>query len=828
MSDERHIRLVGSHADTFEVLRFSGTEELGRPFQFVVELLATDDDLDFPQLLGSRLSLVLGLEDGEEERYFDGCIVAFSQNGRRGRRHLYTATLRPQLWYLTLTNDCRIFQQKNTPDIISEILDEHGYSDVENLLTASYEAREYCVQYRESDFDFISRLMEEEGIYYFFRHEEGKHTLVLADSTGAHEVTPGCEEVAYLPVGAEDGLAGDHVWDWWLGQEVQTETYKLRDYDFTNPGNPPEATETRTRPHEAGSFEVYDYPGRFTQADRGAHLAVARIEARDARFEQAEAIGNLRAVAVGGLLGLTGHPRDDQNREYLVTRTSFRCESADYETGSDGTGDDFECRFTAISSDVPFRPARLTPRPLVHGPQTATVVGPGGEDVWTDEFGRVKCQFHWDRVGVKDENSSCWLRVSQISAGDRWGSMFMPHVDQEVIVSFLEGDPDRPIVTGRVYNADNMPACPLPDHQYCSVIKDHYGNAMVFNGTPGKEHISLYSPSHDSLMVLGRSFKRQSKSDDWEKTYGDTFKVTFSDSIGMTLGSSLGIKIGNEASFFVGSKLSASLALNFSIDASVRLGLTMGPEVSGKLVTSYSFGKSQELKSTKDRYRRDTQADMILDAAKEVVLGGGAGKGNRSLLISDNRSMKLAFGQETPPPQLSKVAAYSFFAAGLASGAGLLASVEGGVRGMKASLEADQAADRRDDNCCDRDVYRADGGEAMKGAAIASGVGALASGGILAASVIGFLKTWKSEPVPSLATETANVVLEDNKVQLWAGTGRLTEIVMDKKDIKLIAEKDVVIETKGDVKFNKLLVLGENAGVMKVSAKIDHKNLKVT
>ncbi|MCC5810516.1 MAG: type VI secretion system tip protein VgrG [Ectothiorhodospiraceae bacterium] len=639
MSEQQHVRLTGDLSDDFRILRFSGSEALCRLFEFTVELLAISEEVAFPDVLGGKLTLCVDLEEGE--RYFDGCVVAFSQVGRRGRYALYEARLRPWFWYLGLTSDCRIFQNQTVPEIIQALFSEHGQSDFEDALSQDYESREYCVQYRESDFAFLSRLMEEEGIYYFFRHEEGKHVLVLADAPACHERIPDCEDVLYLPPGSERGRGMDHVWDWWLGQQIQSELFALRDFDFENPRNPPEAKESRPRDQQAGSYEVYDYPGRFLQAEpHGKRLAAARIDECQAQFEQVRAEGNLRAMAVGGLFALNGHPRKDQNREYLVTGGSFDARAADYESGRESEGASFRCTFTAIDSNTCFRPARLTPRPVVQGPQTAIVVGKAGEEIWTDEYGRVKCQFHWDRQGARDENSSCWVRVSQSLAGSGWGSIFMPRIGQEVIVSFLEGDPDRPIIVGRVYNADCMPPFGLPDSAMISGVKSNSTpggagyNEISMNDKAGEELLHVHAQK-DHDIVVGND-ESHAVGHDRSRSVGNDEQTSVGNNRSKAVGSNETIRIGADRTETVGANESVTVAqdrahtvgkndiLNVAMTRTVSVGVNDMTNVGGAQETNVGGVRSVIVGGM--------QSTAVGSSMKERVAG------NRDEAVGGNRT----------------------------------------------------------------------------------------------------------------------------------------------------------------------------------------------
>src|SRR5690606_38630267 len=416
-----------------------GEEELGRAYVYELELLSLKEDLPLDDLLGQDACVEVDLPKGGT-RYFHGIITKFSQGPRRGGYVTYTAELRPWLWLLTRTADCRIFQQKTVPEIVKAVFREHGFSDFKDALGGQYSALDYCVQYRETDFDFVSRLLEQEGIYYFFKHEQGKHTLVLADSYGGHSPLDGYKEIDYFPP-SDNVVRDEHVYDWQHGKSVQPGRYVLRSFDFTKPKVTLESDSAVSREHAQSSYAMYDYPGDYAARFDGDNYARVRMQELAAQHARARGVTNVRGVACGGLFTLKEFPRKDQNREYLVVASRQNVVLGVYESGPD-EGFEIECTFEAMDSQTPFRPARLTPRPVVQGPQTAIVVGKSGEEIWADEFGRVKVQFHWDRYGKSDENSSCWVRVAQVWAGGKWGGMHIPRIGQEVIVEFLEGDPD--------------------------------------------------------------------------------------------------------------------------------------------------------------------------------------------------------------------------------------------------------------------------------------------------------------------------------------------------------------------------------------------------
>ncbi|MBI3897462.1 MAG: type VI secretion system tip protein VgrG [Gammaproteobacteria bacterium] len=477
------------------------TEELGRLADYQLDALSESGDINPDDILGKSVTIKMELPDGGD-RYFSAYVTRFGLVGMEGRYHKYHAILKPWLWFLTRTQDCRIYQNKTAPEIIKEVFEEHEVAKYKLELTESYRTRDYCVQYRESDFDFISRLMEEEGIYYYFDPSDNRDMLVLTDSYAAHSSFPHYEEIAFLPKGQSTRPEREYIGNWACEREIRPGKYVLHDFDFEKPSVNLAALTSLQRSHGLADYEIFDYPGSYTNREDGEKYARIRMEELQARHELVNADSNARGVAVGRLFKLTGHPRSDQNREYLVVKASFELHGQNYETGaSDGAS--FSAHLTGLHSQQPFRTKQTTTRPAVQGPQTAIVVGPAGEEIYTDDHGRVKVQFHWDRYGQSNENSSCWMRVSQPWAGKGWGAVSTPRIGQEVIVDFLEGDPDRPIITGRVFNADQK----VPHGGVISGLKSqtHKGqgsNEMTMDDTAGAEKLNLLG-QHDMQMRAG-------------------------------------------------------------------------------------------------------------------------------------------------------------------------------------------------------------------------------------------------------------------------------------------------------------------------------------
>ncbi len=450
---------------------FTGSEGMSRLFSFHLDLLSEKKSILFKDIVGKNVTITTKLAGGKL-RYFNGFVSRFAQSGSDQRFTRYQMEVIPWLWFLTRNADCRIFQKKTIPEIIEQVFKDRGCQDFKNSLTGSYEPREYCVQYRETDLNFVSRLMEQYGVFYFFQHEKGKHTLVLADSAGAIQACPHQAIARYDEIvgGFEDQ---DVLNGWRTEQELRTGKYSLTDYNFETPSTSLLASDpTVFKVGNNTSFELFDYPGVYLNRSEGEKVAKLRMQEEEAGHLVASGSSVCRAFTSGYKFDLQNHYRNDMNTSYVLTEVQHVASAgSSYTTGDGGGGEHYSNHFACIPVSVPFRPARITPKPFVQGPQTALVVGKSGEEIWVDKYGRLKVQFYWDRQGKKDENSSCWIRVSQNWAGKNWGAMWIPRIGQEVIVDFLEGDPDRPLITGRVYNAEETVPYSLPDHQTVSTLK---------------------------------------------------------------------------------------------------------------------------------------------------------------------------------------------------------------------------------------------------------------------------------------------------------------------------------------------------------------------
>lgn len=527
-------------AANLRVVRFTGHEGLSRLFELQVELACDDPCLAFPEVVGKPA--LLTIDDGQAFRCLHGMISRFELMSVLPRYTLYLATLVPQAWKLALRYDCRIFQRQSTPEIIRQVLDGAGLpSEHYRLcLNGTYEARDYCVQYRESDWSFLGRLMEEDGIFYFFEHHEDKHVLVMGDGPAACPPISGVEAVAFRHA---TGMvsAEEHVQRFCYAEEIQPGRVSLRDFNFKRPALSMSAEDKAEKDVD---LEVYDYPGEYQNPGRGSPakggtLASLRLQAWQAARTTASGESTCKRLLPGHLFTLYEHSRAELNARYLVTRVVHHGQQPqvlEEEAPSGGSG--YSNSFFCQAADVPYRPARQTPRPIIRGVQTAIVVGPEGEEVYPDEYGRVKVQFHWDRHGM----SSCWIRVSQGWAGEAWGAMFIPRIGQEVIVDFIEGDPDRPIITGRVYNGQNLPPYPLPDEKTKSTIKSNTSpggegyNELRFEDRKGSEQIFLHAQRnmdvhvrHDSMEVILNDRHQTVGSEGKDGKVGDRNELVYRD-----------------------------------------------------------------------------------------------------------------------------------------------------------------------------------------------------------------------------------------------------------------------------------------------------------
>ena len=478
-------------------------EELGRPFLFDVDLSSGKLLGDVSKLIGSSATVWLSQSDEESpDRFLNGIVTRVVSAGLTGGAYRYKVEIRPWIWLLSRTTDCRIFQSKSAFQIVTEVFREAGFSDFEDRRQggAGDTELEYCVQYRETSLDFVTRLMEQYGFYYHFKHVRDRHTLVLADDPNAHAVLD--DEIPFRFDKTEYRTVADHFWEWSSDLALHSGRFTFQDYNFTTPAADLTAKTVQPGEHPYGKLEVYEYPGPYDEADAGHRLSDVRMQEIAGQRAVFQALSNSRKLRAGWKFKLSQYPDKPLNREYLITRSDLSVSIAEGMSGlaADAGGetvDTYRAHIQAIPGDVPFRLRRRTPRPMIRGPQTARVVGRPGEEITTDEYGRIKVRFHWDRSDTQDDQRTCWIRVAQSWAGAAWGSILIPRVGQEVVVEFLEGNPDRPLITGVVYNAATPVPYALPDNKTVSTIKSnsspggHGFNELRFEDKAGEEEVFL-------------------------------------------------------------------------------------------------------------------------------------------------------------------------------------------------------------------------------------------------------------------------------------------------------------------------------------------------
>ncbi len=537
--ENRMLRIASPLDDNTVVLSgFSGNEGLSIPFSFELNLVSESDSIAFDEIIGGNITVSIGAEE-DSARFFNGIVSRFSQDCGTGDAGLarYSATVVPWFWLLSKTSNSRIFQEKSVPEIVEEVFTEKEFNDFRMDLDGTYEPKEYCVQYSETDFNFVSRLLEQEGIFYFFEHENGIHTMVLGDSPDKHPECPMNETVEFHSGSVGDSVHQDTINDLDKWQEIRIGKYTVNDFNFKLPNNDLLVGVENQTPLGPGPREVYDFPAEYETRAEGERLANIRMQAEEVRATSFSGSSACKGFTGGHKYELSGgHYRDEMNEQVYVLNSVNHVASEPFGGSNTAAGSSFSYTntFTCFPFEVPYRPAFITPKPMIPGVQTAIVVGPAGEQIHTDEHGRVKVQFPWDRSRQFNQDSSCWIRVSQTLAGTGWGAMFLPRIGQEVIVDFIVGDPDRPIITGRVYNGLNTPPYSLPDEKTKSTLKtisvpDTGGtNELRFEDKAGKEQVFIHAEKDMDTRVKdkNREFSGGSRhlivsGDQLEKVGGD-------------------------------------------------------------------------------------------------------------------------------------------------------------------------------------------------------------------------------------------------------------------------------------------------------------------
>lgn len=614
--------------------KFNGTEGLSIPFSFELRMISENPNIAFDQIIGKNVTVSIVLADGES-RYFNGIISRFSHGKVQGEQtgadphfSYYRATMVPWLWLLTRTADSRIFQNLSVPDIVEKIFTEKGFSDHKSKLKGTYDKRIYCVQYRETDFNFISRLLEEEGIYYYFSHEKGKHTLITADSPEGHEPCPKQASVRYA-LTASDFLEEDVITNLEKTQEIRPGKYSLKDFNFETPSTGLEVNVPSRMTLGPGEREIYDYPGVYAKRSEGEHVADIRMQEEEARITTIAGFSVCRAFTSGYRFTLQDYFRDDMAEKAYVLASIYHEGSQPVTVAREGRSKfAYTNQFTCVPFDVSYRPPRTTPKPVVEGTQTAIVVGPAGEEIYTDEHGRVKVQFHWDREGKMDDKSSCWIRVSHAWAGPGWGAIYIPRIGQEVIVDFLEGDPDRPIIVGRVYHGNNKPPYALTDNKTVSTMKSDSSlggkgfNEIRFEDKKGKEQFFVHAERDMDVRVKKemREYIGQSR----HLIVDKDMKETITNDRHVHVKGKLNEKVDADTSLTVGTSLQQKVGTLWAVDSGQEIHLKAGMKV------VIEAGLELTIKGPGGFVKIDPMGVTVVGNMVLINSGGSAGSGSGS------------------------------------------------------------------------------------------------------------------------------------------------------------------------------------------------------
>ena len=527
--------------DVLAITRFDGTEGLSEMFEFRIEAVSDEENIDFDRALGLNATLSFNTYD-IGKRYFDGILTEAQWLGVRNTDYVYRVVLRPWLWLLGHKTDSRIFSNMTAPDIIAQVFSAHGFAKFTNRLSKSYRTLEYCVQFRESDLAFVSRLMEQEGIGFYFKHEDGEHTLVLSDTNTSYDPIPESSR-KFIPLSAGEQRHEEHIYHWVPERRFASGKVMLNDYDFKKPTANMKVNKQGQAAYANSKLEIYDYPGKYYETSDGEKYAEMRLNAEQALDGRVICSGDAVSCYPGGLMSLEEHPNGAQNREYLILRSAHTFVSEAFRSGSVMHSDNtYQGNYELLPSDKPFTALQTTEKPRIFGPQTARVVGDGEIDV--DEDGRILVEFHWDR----DDQKSRRCRLAQVWAGKEWGGIFIPRVGMEAVVNFLDGDPDRPLVIGTVYNSDNKPPYPLPSDKTINGWKSNSSeggggyNEFIFEDRKGQEKVRFHAEK--DLEGKVKNDETREVDHDRDTTIGNNDTLDVGKILDVTAGQKIVMKVG--------------------------------------------------------------------------------------------------------------------------------------------------------------------------------------------------------------------------------------------------------------------------------------------
>ena len=568
--------------DTLVLTRFDGVEGLSELFEYRIEAISLKEDIDFDGAIGQNCSVTL--KTYGSERHFNGVLVEAQWLGMKDVYYAYRLVLRPQFWLLSRTADCRIFSNKKAPDIIREVLNDFGV-DNKFALQGSFPELEYCVQYRETHLAFISRLMEQHGIYYFFKHTTDKHTMHLANGKSSHEPVPGHASTPFVPLAGDDRRDREHIYHWSSERRFRTGKVEFNDYDFKQPGKKLLADTKASEKYTKSDLKFYDHPGKYTERDVGETYTKIQLEAEQSLDHRRHATGDAASLFPGGLTKLEKHSKDSENEQYLIVRAQHSFVSEFYRTGADvAPGQVYYGNYEFQKSDRPFRAQIVTPKPQVLSMHTAKVAGKDGEEIDTDEYGRIRVNFYWDQR----KEFSRWMRVAHMWASKQWGTQFIPRVGMEVVVAYEEGDPDFPLVVGAVYNGDNKHPYKLPDNKTQSGFKSNSSkggngyNEFMFEDLKGSELIRMHAQKdydvtvhHVETRKIGEDGVAGASRNTTLLSGDDVLKVATGNQ-NVTVAMSVTEKYGISHSTTVGASQSTTVGGPISITSAALITLTCG------------------------------------------------------------------------------------------------------------------------------------------------------------------------------------------------------------------------------------------------------------
>jgi len=607
--------------DKLLLLSFAGGEQLSGLFRFELQMMSEEGKIKAADIVGKSVDFYVRYPD-EEQRFFNGIVSRFTYTGQNDRSHLYSAEVVPWLWLLTKGSDCRVHEtekKKDAKDIIDGLLGELGFADYKWELKRTLEKREYCVQYRETHYDFMTRLLEEEGIYYYFKHARGKHELIMTDNVnGVFDCKDA--EVQLLSNLSQPEIT-DNLTGWNHQYEYTTGKYAHSDFNFENPSTSLLLDKSSLISLQDNSkYEFYDFPGIYGQKGLGDALATLRMEGEEARHNTVSGGSECRSFSPGGRFKVAKHHNEgEKGGKWVLTSVQHTASlGGNFLSGAAHSDQIYQNSFTCIPADSVFRPP-YQPRAGVHGIQTAVIVGPAGEEIYTDKFGRVKVQFHWDRLGKKDDKSSFWVRVSQVHAGQGWGMMDLPRIGEEVIISFLEGNPDRPLIIGRVYNGDNAPPFGLPGE------KARRGNTTKTHKGAGSNEISMDDSAGAEQLRVNAQFNM-----DTNVNNNQTLKVGVDRT--NTIGSNETISIGADQKVTISANQTVAITSNqtLTVDGNQAstiagnrtdsVGIDEDSSVGGK--QTLTIGGDQTI-SVGGNQASDIGGNMTLNSGAKIVIEAG-------------------------------------------------------------------------------------------------------------------------------------------------------------------------------------------------------------